>query len=322
VVLARKGLPVTLWALEPEIRAEVASSRENRTFLPGVTIPAAVSVTGSIAEALSAPAQAIVMAVPTNHIRAVAPQLASWHGCSSLVISVAKGLETSTGLRPSEIIAKTMGVGPDSLCVLSGPSHAEEVGRDLPTAVVAASASEAAAGRAQKLFFAPRFRVYTNSDMTGVETAAALKNVIAVACGISDGLGFGDNTRAALITRGLAEMTRLGVELGGSRETFWGLAGVGDLVVTCTSRFSRNRGLGQRIGAGETLAEIQSGMKQVAEGVHASRAALAMARARSISMPITEQVCAVLFDGKPAKDAMRDLLSREMRPEQDGGEGP
>ena len=318
VVLARKGLPVTVWALEPEVRKQVESSRENSSFLPGVPLPAGVSVTGSMADALATPARAIVMAVPTNHIRSVAPQLAAWRGCSSLVVSVAKGLETSTGLRPSEIISKAMGVGPDSLCVLSGPSHAEEVGRDLPTAVVAASASESTAKRAQMLFFSPRFRVYTNTDMVGVEIAAALKNVIAVACGISDGLGFGDNTRAALITRGLAEITRLGVELGGSRETFWGLAGVGDLVVTCTSKFSRNRGLGQRIGAGESLAAIQAGMKQVAEGVHAARAAQTMARSRSVSMPITEQVCAVLFDGKPAAAAMADLLAREMRSEQDG----
>jgi glycerol-3-phosphate dehydrogenase (NAD(P)+) len=205
----------------------------------------------------------------------------------------------------------------DELGVLSGPSHAEEVARGLPTAVVAASSSAETAARIQAVFFSPRFRVYSSTDPIGVELGGALKNVIAVACGVAEGLGLGDNTKAALVTRGLAEMTRLGVGLGARRETFMGLAGLGDLVVTCTSDLSRNRRLGRRLGAGESLADVLGSMQQVAEGVNACKSAWAIARHRNIRMPITSQLHAILFEGAAPASALRDLLDREARSETD-----
>lgn len=315
MVLAWKGTDVLLWAREPEVVDAISRHRENRLFLPGVEVPPNVTVTGDLS-GIAGHAN-VVMAVPSHGLRDVASRLSGCAKAGTVFTSVTKGFEVGTGLRPSEIIRQVLDVSEEAVCVLSGPSHAEEVSRGVPTAVVAASAGAATAARVQKLFFAPRFRVYTHTDPLGVELGGALKNIIAIACGIGAGLGFGDNTQAALVTRGLAEITRLGCALGARRETFGGLAGLGDLVVTCTSRHSRNRRLGARLGAGETLDGILQGMADVAEGVRACQAAVGLARQRGVPMPITEEVHGVLFEGRRPAEALASLLSREARSEEE-----
>ena len=315
ILLARKGTDVLLWAREPEVVDAIASRRENTVFLPGPKVPPNVTVTADLASV--AGHADIVLAVPSHGLRDVAGRLAGCAREGTVFTSVTKGFEVGSGLRPAEVLREVLGVAEGALCVLSGPSHAEEVSRGMPTAVVAASSSPATAARVQKLFFAPRFRVYTHTDPVGVELGGALKNVIAIACGIGAGLGFGDNSQAALITRGLAEMTRLACALGARRETLGGLAGLGDLVVTCTSRHSRNRALGVRLGAGEPLETILAGTASVAEGVRACEAAVPLARQRGVPMPIAEEVYGVLFSCRKPADALANLLSREARPEED-----
>ncbi len=317
VLLARKGLNVLLWARRREIAAELEQTRENSRLLPGVHLPNQVVVTADLASICSKPSEAIVMAVPSQGLRAVASQLGDWRQSAPVIVSVIKGLETGTKLRPSQVLQETLTCTEDELCILSGPSHAEEVSQEVPTAVVVASTKPQIAERVQKLFFTPRFRVYTHSDPAGVELGGALKNIIAIACGIGEGLGFGDNTQAALITRGLTEMTRLGCALGARRDTFRGLAGLGDLVVTCTSQHSRNRSLGLRIGRGEGLPVILEGIAHVVEGVHAAQTAWQIAQEKGIDMPITEQVHAVLFQHKPPAQGLQELLSREARSEEE-----
>ena len=317
VHLAGIGREVILWARRPEIAARLASTRINERLLPGVTIPAAVTITNDAARLTDGPRAAILIAVPTAGLREVAGALGGWRKTGGVIVSLAKGFDPGGTRRPTELLGEWLGAGAAELGVLSGPSHAEEVARGLPTAVVAASASPQTAERIQSVCFSPRFRVYTSTDPVGVELGGALKNVIAVACGVAEGLGLGDNTRAALMTRGLAEMTRLGLALGARRETFMGLAGLGDLVVTCTSDLSRNRRLGRRLGAGEPLDAILAGMEQVAEGVNACRAAAALARERGIGMPITDQLLAILAGGAAPASAMRDLLDREARSEEE-----
>jgi len=321
VLLAGKGIPVTLWARRREIADQLARDRQNLRLLPGVVIPDLVEMTADPAAISGGPRQAIVLAVPTKGLRPACAMLGRWRESGAVLVSTVKGLEAGTQAFPSAVLAEALGARAAEIAVLSGPSHAEEVGRSMPTAVVAASAEPATAARVQQLFHTPVFRVYRATDVTGVEVAGALKNVIAIACGIAEGLGFGDNSRAALITRGLAEMTRLGMALGGRRETFQGLAGLGDLVVTCTSPLSRNRALGVRTGRGEKLADILSGMQQVAEGVEACRAAHALATARGIPMPITAQTHAVLFEDRPARQALEGLLAREPRSEEEPAAG-
>jgi glycerol-3-phosphate dehydrogenase (NAD(P)+) len=234
-----------------------------------------------------------------------------------MLVHVAKGIENETGARMSEVIAETL--GRKDVVVLSGPSHAEEVSRGIPTAVVVASQDAALATRAQRLFMNERFRVYTHHDVAGVELGGALKNVVALAAGVCDGIGFGDNTKAALCTRGLAEMSRLGVKLGAKSETFFGLSGVGDLIVTAFSRHSRNRRFGERLGRGETPEQIVASTPMIAEGVKTARSArqLAQSRGGGIEVPITREVYAILYEGKPPKQAVRDLMLREAKPEFD-----
>ncbi len=315
--LGRKGIQVFLWAREPEVVETITAKRENIQFLPGVNIPSSVTPTSDLGQALASSERYVVMAVPTHGMRGVLQNLRQLGATKHVVISVAKGFEVDTLMRPSQVIQQALDMPPESICVLSGPSHAEEVGREVPTAVVAASANVSLAAEIQQLFFSGRFRVYSHSDLAGVEYGGALKNVIAVACGVGDGLGFGDNTRAALVTRGLAEMTRLGCALGAKRETFWGLAGLGDLLVTCTSDLSRNRKVGRRIGAGERLDDILAGMVQVAEGIRACRAAVNLAASAGVVMPITQQLHAILFENRSPSQAMDELLSRNMRSEEE-----
>jgi len=229
------------------------------------------------------------------------------------VVSVSKGIENETGKRMTEVIAEALSGAP--VAALSGPSHAEEVARGTPTAVVAASLSPELAQLVQHAFITERFRIYTGDDLVGVELGGSLKNVIAIAAGITDGLGFGDNAKAALVTRGQAEMSRLGVALGARQETFFGLSGIGDLMVTCFSKWSRNRGVGERLGLGETLEQILASMEMVAEGVRTAKSAVALSAQAGIEMPITHEVFAVLYQGKSPRQAMRDLMTREAKPE-------
>jgi glycerol-3-phosphate dehydrogenase (NAD(P)+) len=229
------------------------------------------------------------------------------------IVSVSKGIENETGKRMTEVIAEIQPGVP--VAALSGPSHAEEVARGTPTAVVASSLDAGLAQLVQQTFMTERFRIYTGDDLVGVELGGALKNVIAIAAGITDGLGFGDNAKAALVTRGQAEMSRLGVALGARQETFFGLSGIGDLMVTCFSKWSRNRGVGERLGRGETLEQILASMEMVAEGVRTAKSAVALSRQTGVETPIAREVFAVLYEGKGARQAMRDLMTREAKPE-------
>jgi len=306
---------VKVWEYDGEQSERVNKTGENEKFLPGVVVPSAVCFTPDIWEAAQG-REVIVFAVPSHTVRAVAKNLAKLELSCSLVVSGSKGIEDDSLMRMSEVLADELPKDlTNKIVVLAGPSHAEEVGRMCPTAVVAASTDPALAKQVQQLFSTTYFRVYSNEDVAGVELGVSIKNVIAIASGICDGIGYGDNTKAALITRGLAEITRLGVALGARRETFFGLAGVGDLVVTCLSRHSRNRYVGEQVGKGRSLESVLSEMVMVAEGVRTTRSALHLARRHEVEMPITEQVYAVLFEGKDPHAAMDELMGRELKPE-------
>ena len=313
---ARAGLAPRLWVYEPELLALILETGENAWFLPGVRIPPSVRAVGSLAEA-AAGAELVVVAVPSHVVRHVAGDLAPHLAAGARVLSAAKGIEEARFARVSEVLAEVLPACRDRIAVLSGPTFALEVAQGRPTAAVVAAAEAGLARGLQQALAAPAFRLYTRSDVTGVELGGALKNVIAIAAGISDGLDLGMNARAALLTRGLAEMTRLGVALGARRSTFAGLAGIGDLILTCTGALSRNRKLGLALAGGSTLAEWQAGTRSVAEGVLTTRAALALAGKVGVSAPITAEVAAVLFEEKPPREALTALLSREVRPEEE-----
>lgn len=310
ILLADKGCPVVLWGAFPDYVRQVAESRQNPKFLPGVPLPASIRVTADLAEAM-AQAQVVVVAVPSIYLRQTLARIAAPRGAA--IVSVVKGLEPETLLRMSEVIRQAWRV--DELVVLSGPSIAYEVARGVPTVVVAAAERAAQAAQVQQLFLTERFRVYRGDDVIGVELGGALKNIIAIAAGISDGLEFGANTKAALLARGLAEMARLGVAMGARRETFAGISGVGDLATTCFSPHSRNRRLGEAIGQGKTLHEIQGATEQVAEGAVAVQSAVALARRHHVEMPIAEAVSRVLYEGRPPRDAVRELMLRDPKSE-------
>ncbi len=303
---------VSLWARNPDHAAEMAETRENQRLLPGVSIPSSIAITSDITTAV-ADSDLLVMAVPTAFLRDCLNDISPALNNDRPVVSVIKGIENETFLRPSEIIGEVL--GSRAVVSLSGPSHAEEITRRLPATVVAASGDLALARRVQQTFTTDRFRVYTNVDIIGVELAAALKNVIAIAAGICDGLGYGDNAKSALMTRGLVEMTRFGTSLGALPETFAGLAGMGDLITTCASPYSRNRKVGERLGAGETLEQILQSMDAVAEGVWTTRSVHELAEQQGIDMPITAEVFRVLFEGKPALEATDSLMMRPPRNE-------
>jgi glycerol-3-phosphate dehydrogenase (NAD(P)+) len=311
LVLAETGHEVTIWGHDPLHVREAESARENRRFLPGVPLPAAIRFTTDLG-VLARPFAVAVNAIPTRYLRSVvanAPRPAP----RTAILSTSKGIEADTRLRPTQILHEVFPRHP--VAVLSGPSHAEEVARRSPTSVVVASRSPALTRRLQRLLATERFRVYASDDIVGVETAGALKNVIALAAGILDGLGFGDNSKSALVTRGLVEIARLGRKLGARLRTFYGLAGVGDLITTCFSRHGRNRAVGERLGRGEPLDSILAGMEMVAEGVTTARAALALARHHHVEMPITREVAAVLFEGRAPADAIRSLMTRASKHE-------
>lgn len=315
VLLGKKGYPVKLWARRPELAQAIEQSRENTQYLPGVGLPDSINTTSDIAEALVG-AEAIVLAVPSAGVREVLALLKDSGPMETLLIHAGKGLESETGLRGSEVVAEVLGQRLGAECVaLSGPNLAVELAHDVPTATVVASASTENAIKAQALFSSPSLRVYRNSDIAGVELGGALKNVLAIGAGISDGLGFGDNTKATLVTRGLVEMTRLGVALGADSKTFTGLSGVGDLMATSASRLSRNLRLGLMLGEGSGLQDSLKSLGQVAEGMPTCEAAFQLSRRLGISMPITEQIHAVLYDGKSPKQAVFDLMTRDFKDE-------
>jgi glycerol-3-phosphate dehydrogenase (NAD(P)+) len=312
LVLHGRGIPVRLWSREPDYAAAMERSRANPRYLPGVALPPGLRVTADGEEALG-DAVLAVSAVPTQHLAATWKPLAGLLGRRTPLVSVSKGLEIGTLRRPTEILADV--AGPRPLAALSGPSHAEEVARGLPCAVVAASRSPRLAASVQALLSSERFRVYRLSDVVGVEFAGAAKNVVAVAAGISDGLGLGDSAKAALITRGAVEMARLGRALGARQATFHGLAGIGDLIVTCASRHGRNRALGERLGRGESLAAILASVPTVAEGVPTAKALVALTRRLRVEMPIAAEVHRILHEGKDPRRALADLMGRAPKSE-------
>jgi glycerol-3-phosphate dehydrogenase (NAD(P)+) len=317
IVLGRKGThQVRLWAHEGEVCNSITQTRINETFLPGRHIPESVIATNDLAMALAS-AEIVVSVMPSQHCRALFERARPLIPSQALIVSATKGLEEGTLQRMSEVVAQVLGRGPGAaIGALSGPSFAQEVARGDPTAITIASQDEMLLRVVQREFSDPSFRVYTNSDIVGVELGGALKNIIAIAAGICDGLGLGHNSVAALITRGLAEMTRLVVACGGRTETMAGLAGLGDLVLTCTGGLSRNRSVGVELGGGRKLPEILSSMHgMVAEGVFTTTAAVGLARARGVEMPITEQMHAILHEGRSPREAIHELMTRSGKSE-------
>ena len=309
VHIAGKGLDTVLWGRDPAAAARLGADRVNERYLPGVTLPDGLVVTSDLAKVEG---RDLVLAVPTGAQREVARLVKPF--APARVLCAAKGYEPGTRERITVVLRAELGDG-SGISFLAGPSHAEEVVRGIPTTVVVAAEDEEVALSFQELLHSRTLRVYTNPDVLGAETAAALKNVIAIAAGIADGLGFGDNTKGALLTRGLAEMSRLGVALGARPETFFGLAGVGDLVTTCGSRHSRNRGLGELVGRGRTLEQAIEETRMVAEGVESTRSALHIAREHGVELPISEQVAEVLFGGTPPGEALAALMARDAKAE-------
>ena len=313
LLLFDRGTDVTLWSAFPEQADELRRERENRRFLPGFAIPGAVEIVDAPADAFAANPELILSAVPCQFIRPVWTRLASHVPNGVPIVSVAKGIEKDTLLRPTEIIREC--VGQVTLACLSGPSIAREVAMRKPASVVSASEDSVVAERVQSGFSTKYFRVYRSSDLLGVELAGASKNVIALAGGICDGIDAGDNAKASLLTRGLVEISRLGVAMGARAETFNGLAGVGDLVTTCISKHSRNRTAGERIGRGETVDEVVASTKSVIEGVATTRAVLALAKRHDVEMPIVEAMAGVLFGRISPGDAIEALMTRPLHSE-------
>lgn len=318
VLLAQKSHPIHLWAHRQEFARELEQSRYNSQYLPGIKLPDTLHCTGDLAKAVE-DADMIVTAVPSQALRETLSLLHTSSLEEPIIVNVAKGIELGTGKRLSEVICEELPLlSPGKVAVLYGPSHAEEVSEQQPTTVVAASSSLETAEKVQEVFHTRMFRVYVNTDIIGVEIAGSVKNIIAIAAGIADGLGFGDNAKAAIITRGLAEISRLVVRLGGQPMTVSGLSGIGDLVVTCLSRHSRNRYLGEEIGKGKKLEEVVSQMKMIAEGVPTTKAVVSLSKRLGVEMPITVAVYGMLFERKPAEEAILELMTRE--PKQELGE--
>jgi glycerol-3-phosphate dehydrogenase (NAD(P)+) len=308
VLLAKNGHQVNLWVYEREDYQAIRKERENTRYLPGVPIPSNVDVYSDLKQAVQ-DRKLILLAVPAQAVRENARNISPFTGENPIIINAAKGLEEKTHKRLSQVIGEE--IPHARIVVLSGPSHAEEVGRDIPTTVACSSEDMAAAEQVQDLFMNPSFRVYTNPDLIGVETGGALKNIIALAAGISDGLGYGDNTKAALMTRGVYEIARLGQALGASALTFAGLTGIGDLIVTCTSMHSRNRRAGILIGQGRAVKEALSEIGMVVEGAATCKAAYELAQSLNVEMPITEQLYRILYEGKEAAAAVNELMLRD-----------
>jgi len=316
-LLAERGWRIYLWVFEEDLFQVMERKRENVLFLPGIPLSEHIRLTHSLEEAF-AEKSVLVCALPSHTVREIFKQGRPYIQDGALIVSATKGLEDGTHQTISQVLRAVLGQSHQvEITCLSGPSFAKEVSRKFPTAVAAAGASAEAVQKVQHLFARPYFRVYTNPDLMGVELGGASKNVMAIGAGASDGLGFGHSSRAALITRGLAEMTRLGVKMGADARTFFGLAGLGDLVLTCTGDLSRNRTVGLELGKGRTLESILAGMKMVAEGIRTTKALRELARELKVEMPITEKVYEILYEGKAPREAVAELMSRDPRSERE-----
>ncbi len=315
-MLAERHGDVALWVREADVCAGIRDGRENRAFLPGVRIPPAVRPTTDLGEALGG-RTVVAFAVPSQHLRGVAQRAVPHLAPDASLVSLAKGVETGTLLRMTQVLANVLDVPPSRLAVLSGPTFAREVAEGKPAGATVASADGGRAVALQAALSGSRFRLYAETDVTGIEIGGALKNVMAIAAGMADGLSFGHNARALLISRGLAEIARLGAALGADPRTFSGLAGLGDLVLTCTGDLSRNRTLGMRVGRGERVGDVLAGMTMVAEGVETARAAVDLSRATAVPMPISEQVYRILHEGKDVRAAVSELFARSLKMEKD-----
>ncbi len=316
ILLLENDHEIRLWEFFPKQAETIAAERENRKFLPGIKIPSEIRIGSDLNEALSG-ADLILFAVPSHTVRETAKTAAKSDRLRSdtIIVNASKGLEEKTMKRMSEVLTDELPCEPGNIFSLIGPSHAEEVSRGIPTSVVVAGAKGDRIYRVQRIFFRPYFRVYTNTDVIGVEIGVALKNIIAIAAGVCDGLGYGDNTKAALLTRGLVEISRLGCALGARRETFFGLSGIGDLIATALSQHSRNRYVGEKIGRGESLESVMEGMVMVAEGVRTTRAAVDLGKKLGVELPIIENINQVLFHNKNPKEAINELMARPLRDE-------
>ena len=312
VLLTDNGHQVTVWSIDEKEVKMLNEKREHELKLPGVKLPDSMVITGDLEQAITGK-DFLVLAVPSPFTRSTARKMSPYVAAGQIIVDVAKGIEESTLLTLSKQIEQE--IPQADVAVLSGPSHAEEVGRKLPTTCVVGAKTRKTAEYLQSMFISPVFRVYTSPDILGIELGGSLKNVIALAAGIADGLGYGDNTKAALITRGIAEIARLGVKMGGKIETFTGLTGIGDLIVTCASVHSRNRKAGYLMGQGMSMQEAMDEVKMVVEGVYSAKAAAKLAEKYGVSMPIVDEVNAVLFDGKSPAEAVNDLMMRESRSE-------
>ena len=309
-LLTNNGHEVTLWSImEAEVEM-LRTKREHTSKLPGVKLQESIQLTSNLEEAM-ADKDVLVLAVPSPYTRSTAQKMAPYLKKGQIVVNVAKGVEEHTLMTLSQIIEEEL---PEAnVAVLSGPSHAEEVGRKLPTTCVIGAKTKKTAEYLQSMFNSRVFRVYTSPDILGIELGGALKNVIALAAGIADGLGYGDNTKAALITRGIAEIARLGMKMGGKLETFTGLTGIGDLIVTCASVHSRNRKAGYLMGQGKSMQEAMDEVNMVVEGVYSAKAAASLAKKYEVPMPIVEEINRILFEGKDPKKAVDDLMQRESK---------
>lgn len=316
LLLHKNGHQVNVWSILEEEIEMLRTKREHESKLPGVKLPEEMEFTTDL-EASMTGRDLIVLAVPSPFTRSTAKKMAPFTKENQLLVNVAKGVEETTLMTLSEIIEQE--IPQANVAVLSGPSHAEEVGRGLPTTCVVGAKSRATAEYVQNLFMSPVFRVYTSPDILGIELGAALKNVIALAAGTADGLGYGDNTKAALITRGIAEISRLGIAMGARAETFFGLSGIGDLIVTCASVHSRNRKAGYLIGKGYTMQQAMDEVKMIVEGVYSAKAALTLSQKYQVEMPIITAVNQVLFENKPADEAVQELMMRMKKDETEDG---
>lgn len=310
LLLHNNGHKVTVWSIIREEVDMLIQTREHKDKLPGVMLPVEMSFTTNLQDAVT-DMDLLVLAVPSPFTRSTSHMLKNLVAPGQIIVNVAKGIEEATLMTLSEIIEEE--IPQAQVAVLSGPSHAEEVGHGLPTTIVVGAKTEKTAEYIQTIFMSEVFRVYTSPDIMGIELGAALKNVVALAAGIADGLGYGDNTKAALITRGITEIARLGIAMGGKFETFCGLSGIGDLIVTCASVHSRNRRAGMLIGKGYSMEEAMKEVKMVVEGVYSAKAAMGLAKKYQIQIPIIEQVNAVLFEGKPADAAVKELMIRDKK---------
>ena len=310
ILLEKNGHEVTLWSHREEEVKELAKSREHKSKLPGVQIPERIGMTGNLESALQAK-DVLVFAVPSVAVRSTAKKVAPYVKKGQLIVNVAKGIEETTLMTLTDIIEEEIPGAKG--CVLSGPSHAEEVSRGLPTTCVVGAKDKETAEFLQNVFMSPVFRVYISPDILGIELGGALKNVIALAAGTADGLGYGDNTKAALITRGITEIARLGIAMGAKADTFYGLSGIGDLIVTCASKHSRNRKAGYLMGQGRSMQQAMDEVNMVVEGVYSAKAGLALSQKYKVEMPIIEQVNKVLFEGKAPAAAVKELMVRDKK---------